>query len=110
MSSSGSLPKLELGPKLESGFDRLRQAMQEPCGPGQLTLDTTLDARNRISSIGGAAGDRCERRGVAALSLHDYYETAHERFSAPDRGRNRRNLWSILKWRTCRRNRPSSAR
>ena len=75
------VPKLELGPKLESEFDRLRQAMQDAVAAQDApALEATLDARNRMFDLIGATHGVIDASDAAMLrwTLHDYYETASD--------------------------------
>ena len=73
------VPKLELGPKLQGEFDRLRQAMQDAvAAQDPQALEATLDTRNHIIELIGSTRGVVDANDAALLrwTLHDYYETA----------------------------------
>jgi CheY-like chemotaxis protein/HAMP domain-containing protein len=75
------VPKLELGPKLETEFDRLRQAMQDAVAAQDApALEATLDARNHIFDLVGGSHAIIDANDAALLrwTVHDYYETARD--------------------------------
>ncbi|MEO6601527.1 MAG: ATP-binding protein, partial [Polyangiaceae bacterium] len=74
------VPKLELGPKLQSEFDRLRQTMQDAvAAQDSAALEATLADRNHIIELIGSTRGAMDQNEAALLrwTLHDYYETAH---------------------------------
>ncbi|MET0793792.1 MAG: ATP-binding protein, partial [Polyangiaceae bacterium] len=73
------VPKLELGPKLQGEFDRLRQSMQDAVAAQDTpALEATLANRNTIFDLIGKTGGVIDPSDAALLrwTLHDYYETA----------------------------------
>ncbi len=76
------VPKLELGPKLQTEFDHLRQGMQDAVAAQDApALEATLADRNRIFEL-IAAGSRgvLDPSDAAMLrwTIHDYYEAAQD--------------------------------
>ncbi len=75
------VPKLELGPKLESEFDHLRQTMQDAVSAQDApALDATLELRNQMFDTIGASHGVIDPNDAALLrwTVHDYYEVAHD--------------------------------
>ena len=75
------VPKLELGPKLQGEFDRLRQAMQDAVAAQDLAaLEGTLANRNEIFGLIAGTGGVIDVNDAALLrwTVHDYFETAQD--------------------------------
>jgi CheY-like chemotaxis protein/HAMP domain-containing protein len=75
------VPKLELGPKLQGQFDRLRQDMQDAVAAQDLpALEQTLANRNAMFDLIAHAGGVIDASDAALLrwTIHDYYETAQD--------------------------------
>ncbi|MEO7034158.1 MAG: response regulator [Polyangiaceae bacterium] len=74
------IPKLELGPKLETEFDHLRQALQDAAAAQDpQALDAALERRNRLFDIIAASHGVIDPSDAALLrwNVQDYYESAH---------------------------------
>ncbi|HEY3252943.1 MAG TPA: hypothetical protein VGJ91_03310, partial [Polyangiaceae bacterium] len=75
------VPKLELGPKLQTEFDHLHQAMQDAVAAQDLlALEATVGNRTRIFEMLAATRGVLDPSDAALLrwSIHDYYETAQD--------------------------------
>ena len=75
------VPKLELRPKLQAEFDRLRQDMQDAVAAQDLpALEGTLTNRNNVFDLIARTRGVVDPGDAALLrwTVHDYYETAQE--------------------------------
>ncbi|HSC89304.1 MAG TPA: HAMP domain-containing protein, partial [Polyangiaceae bacterium] len=73
------LPRLELGPKLDAEFVRLRQGIQDAVAAQDLAaLDATMANKTRIFDLINGAGAALEPSLAASLrwSVQDYFEIA----------------------------------
>ena len=74
------LPRMEVGPRIEAEFVRLRREFQDAAAAQDLAaLSTTLDTRNRIFELLAGAGSAIKPAAAAELrwAIQDYYEAAH---------------------------------
>ncbi|MEI9938672.1 MAG: response regulator [Pseudomonadota bacterium] len=75
------VPKLELGPKLQTEFDHLRQAMQDAVAAQDApALAGTIANRNRIFELIAGTRGVLDPSDAASLrwTIHDYYESAQD--------------------------------
>jgi len=75
------VPKLELGPKLQTEFDHLHQAMQDAVAAQDApALAATIADRNRIFEIIARARGVLDPSDAALLrwTIHDYYQSAED--------------------------------
>ncbi|MEI9948851.1 MAG: response regulator [Pseudomonadota bacterium] len=75
------VPKLELGPKLQTEFDHLRQAMQDAVAAQDApALEATIANRNRIFELIAGTRGVLDATDAALLrwSIQDYYETGQD--------------------------------
>ncbi|HYQ46785.1 MAG TPA: response regulator [Polyangiaceae bacterium] len=75
------VPKLGLGPKLETEFDHLHQAMQDAVAAQDLpALDAAADKRNHIFELIAGAREVLDPSDAAQLrwTIHDYYQAAED--------------------------------
>ncbi len=75
------IPKLELGPKLETEFEHLRQAMQDAAAAQDpQALEAALERRNHLFDIIADSHGVLDSSDAALLrwGVHDYYESAHD--------------------------------
>ena len=88
------VPKLELGPKLQGEFDRLRQSMQDAIAAQDApALEATLSIRNAIFELIASTPGVIDASDAALLrwTVHDYFETAQDvsrRMLAGETGEN----------------------
>ena len=74
------VPRMKLGPELESEFERLTRSIQDAVAAQDRTaLDSALLVKSHIFEIMGASGEALDARDAAALrwAVQAYYETAH---------------------------------
>jgi CheY-like chemotaxis protein/HAMP domain-containing protein len=75
------VPKVELGPRLESEFERMRQAIQDAAAAQDpAALDATLASRTKLFDVIGSAGAALTPAEAASLrwAIQDYYEAARD--------------------------------
>jgi len=75
------IPKLELGPKLETEFDHLHQAMQDAVAAQDApALSGTVSKRNHLFELIAAARGVLDPSDAAVLrfTIHDYYQAAED--------------------------------
>jgi CheY-like chemotaxis protein/HAMP domain-containing protein len=75
------VPKLELGPKLQTEFNHLRQAMQDAVAAQDApALSATIVDRNRIFELLARSRNVLDPSDAALLrwTIHDYYEAAQD--------------------------------
>jgi CheY-like chemotaxis protein/HAMP domain-containing protein len=75
------VPKLELGPKLETDFDQLRRRMQDAvAAQDPAALASTLEAKDRLITDVGRGGNVIDPADAAALrhAITSYYSTAYD--------------------------------
>src|SRR5688572_16152885 len=74
------VPKLELGLRLESDFDRLRQSMQDAvAAQDSAALGATAAAKNQlVDQIKGSRALDVHQAGSLAGAIDAYYETAND--------------------------------
>jgi CheY-like chemotaxis protein/signal transduction histidine kinase len=73
------LPRAELGPRLEAGFERLTRSLQDAvAAQDQQALDATVEHKTAMFELIARAGPALEPSAAAALrwAVQDYYETA----------------------------------
>src|SRR5690242_7908693 len=74
------VPKLELGPRLESQFERMRQTMQDAvAAQDPAALDASLQLRNDFIATVSSAGPALTAADAAQLrhAITAYHESAH---------------------------------
>jgi CheY-like chemotaxis protein/signal transduction histidine kinase len=75
------VPKVELGPRLEAEFERMRQAIQDAvAAQDPAALDATLAQRTKLFDLIGSAGTVLTPADAAALrwAIQDYYEASRD--------------------------------
>jgi CheY-like chemotaxis protein/HAMP domain-containing protein len=99
------VPKLELGPKLETEFEHLRQAMQDAvAAQDSQALEAVLERRDHIFDLVGSTHGVIDAGDAALLrwTLHDYYDTAHDvsrRLIAGETGEDLVDLMALMQAR-----------
>ena len=75
------IPKLELGPKLDSEFEHLRQTMQDAASAQDpQALEAALERRKRLFELIAESRGVLDPSDAAELrwNVQDYYESAHD--------------------------------
>ncbi|HEV8246426.1 MAG TPA: HAMP domain-containing protein, partial [Polyangiaceae bacterium] len=75
------VPKLELGPRLESEFDHLRQSLQDAvAAQDSAALDAGLAAKDKMFALVNSGTGALTTPDAAALrwAINEYYESAHD--------------------------------
>jgi CheY-like chemotaxis protein/HAMP domain-containing protein len=74
------VPRLKLGPELESEFERLTRRIQDAvAAQDRAALDSALVVKSHIFELLGSSGQALDPRDAAAVrwAVQGYYETAH---------------------------------
>ncbi|HET8935192.1 MAG TPA: response regulator [Polyangiales bacterium] len=96
------VPKLELGPKLESGFERITRSLQDAVAAQDLaSLDESARLKNALSLQLSGAQTALDAQDVesARQALDEYYSLAHDvsrRLIAAETGEELVSLMSLM--------------
>jgi signal transduction histidine kinase/HAMP domain-containing protein len=75
------VPKAELGPRIEAGFDRLTRSMQDAvAAQDQSALDATIEQKAALFELISRAGQALDPTAAASMrwAVQDYYDSARD--------------------------------